>query len=280
LDDVARLELQISEAISCGPAEWFRDPSGMTMVHIDVTDFWMGTPNPELDAERLHLRHVNRRVALSTTEVTVEQYQQFLDAKGRKQLPVLRRVAPQVDCPQVFVSWDHAASYCNWLSKKAGLEESEWCYEFDEVKRHHVTMPDSLKKHGYRLPTEVEWEFACRAGTRTQRYHGESAELLGEHAWFADNAESVTHPVARLMPNDLGLFDMYGNALEWCDGFPFSYSDTGSEQTGKLTNLRAQRGGHFEQKAEYVRSAVRYSDPPTNANTTYGLRIAKTLLTD
>ena len=75
---------------------------------------------------------------------------------------------------------------------------------------------DALKLPGYRLPTEAEWEYACRAGAVTSRYYGLSVDLLGRYAWYLKNAQQRAWPCGSLQPNDLGLFDMLGNVLEWC----------------------------------------------------------------
>ena len=79
-----------------------------------------------------------------------------------------------------------------------------------------MTIPaDVLKRTGYRLPTEAEWEYACRAGTVTSRYYGVSVELLGKYAWYQANSQDHAWPGGSLLPNDLGLFDMLGNVFEW-----------------------------------------------------------------
>src|SRR5207245_3936582 len=126
---------------------------------------------------------------------------------------------PQPDCPIGGVTWHEAAEYCNWLSKEEGLPPTEWCYEANAAGKYAEGMKlaaNYLKRTGYRLATEAEWEYACRAGAVTSRSYGEAEDLLGKCAWYLGNSKERTWPVGRLKPNDLGLFDMHGNIWTWC----------------------------------------------------------------
>jgi formylglycine-generating enzyme required for sulfatase activity len=144
---------------------------------------------------------------------------------------------------------------------------------------------DALERTGYRLPTEAEWEFSCRAGTSTSRYHGLSVALLGAYA--RDQASSQDHawPGGSLLDNDLGLFDMLGNVYEWCQD-PYGRYQPGAD--GSITdqialrehiydrNPRLLRGGSFTYLPPFVRSASRFRDAPPNRNAVLGFRIART----
>jgi formylglycine-generating enzyme required for sulfatase activity len=141
-----------------------------------------------------------------------------------------------------------------------------------------------LQLEGYRLPSEAEWEFACRAGALTSRYHGESESLLGKYAWYTKNSlDRWMLPVGSLKPNDLGLFDMLGNALEWCQERIMYYKtdlpinddkedirDIGSRQS------RVLRGGAFTDRPVNVRSAYRDRGGPAVRVSIIGFRPART----
>ena len=143
------------------------------------------------------------------------------------------------------------AAYCNWLSKQAGIPRDEWCYVPNDKGQYAQGMrvvPDFVKRSGYRLPTALEWEYACRAGSVTRWSFGEAEDLLPKYAWGQSNSWSRLHPVGTLRPNDLGLFDMYGNAWEWCQDAEDSAAATGpAAPDGVVTDAvpRVARGGAF-----------------------------------
>ncbi len=141
-----------------------------------------------------------------------------------------------------------------------------------------VGFAEKLSERGegtFRLPTEAEWEYACRAGTETQFYFGDDAEQLGDYAWYSGNSDNETHPVASKEPNDWGLYDMHGNVWEWCaDWFGDYPSEPVTDPTGPDTGVRrVVRGGSWSNSPRYCRSASRYGDMPHNQYR-FGFRVA------
>jgi formylglycine-generating enzyme required for sulfatase activity len=149
-----------------------------------------------------------------------------------------------------------------------------------------MTIPaNALERKGYRLPTEAEWEYACRAGTVTSRYYGVSAELLGKYAWYQPNSQERARPAGTLLPNDLGLFDMLGNVYEWCQDWKGATlpntlgvyrDDVVADERVIDKRDRMCRGAMFTALLREVRSAHRAGDLPTFENIYNGFRIART----
>ncbi len=201
--------------------QWYVNGQGQTMVVVPgPVEFLMGSPPTEegREGDAIELRHrkrIGRSFAIAAKEVTVEQFHRF--DPGHKHNP---QYAAHADCPVNRVTWYQAAAYCNWLSQQEGIAPDQWCYRPTAAGAYAEGMtlaPGYLHLRGYRLPSEAEWEYACRAGAVTSRYYGEHGALLEKYAWHTRNTlDRGMQPVGTRKPNDLGLFDMLGNALEWC----------------------------------------------------------------
>lgn len=259
-----------------GKRQWYINRQGQTMVVVaKPEEFWMG------EGEERHRKRIDRSFALASKEVTVQQFLRF-----RKDHKLNGIVAPTDDCPVNRVSWYDAAAYCNWLSEREGIPKEQWCYEPNEAGEYAEGMkmtPNYLKRTGYRLPTEAEWEYGCRAGTVTDYSCGASEELLGKYAWFHSNTAGIqSRPVGSLKSNDLGLFDMHGNLWEWCQDVNQA---KGQGRDGKASKDiedvnserdRVFRGGSFYDRAPSVRSAYRGNFEPTFRSGAVGFRPART----
>src|SRR5262249_9010213 len=170
------------------------------------------------------------------------------------------------------VSWYDATAYCNWLSERDGIPKEQWCYVPNDKGEYAEGMsmaPNFLSRSGYRLPTGNEWEYACRAGSFTYWSVGEAEDLLPKYSWGVVNSHSYSHPVGALRPNDLGLFDMHGNAWEWCqdrEGVKSPGEPPGSNEklsAGIVTNKDQWffRGGSFGSGPRHTTSIARFSNP-------------------
>ena len=157
------------------------------------------------------------------------------------------------DRPVEQVSWDDAWAFCRKLSETEGVE--------------------------YRLPTEAEWEYACRAGSTAEHCFGDDEARLAEHGWYDDNSESETHDVGQKKPNAWGLFDMHGNVDEWCQSLyePYPYGTDDGREELSADGMRVLRGGSWAGCALDCRCADRSCLPPAYSGDNVGFRVARSL---
>ena len=169
--------------------------------------------------------------------------------------------------PVEQVRWSDAVIYCNKRSEMEGLKP---CYDLK-------SWACNFEANGYRLPTEAEWEFACRGGTTSAYFFGESPAKLGEYAWYDKNAGGHPRPVGQKSPNPLGLYDMTGNVWQWCNDFyEVDYYgkspkvDPRGPESGKT---KVVRGGAWRVSADNCRSGYRYNESPGYADVCFGYDI-------
>ncbi len=217
---------------------------GMKLAYIPPGEFTMGSPDTEpgrVANETQHHEKFEKAFRIGVTEVTQRQWRLIMETnpsffKG-EDLPVER------------ITWQEAVEYCRRLSEK-------------EKKR-------------YRLPTEAEWEYACRAGTTTVYYTGENKAALAAAGWYLGNSGNQSHPVGRKQPNRWGLYDMHGNVSEWCALRPDG--ERGDANSARLDDeekaLRDLRGGSWGLNANDCRSASRHANAGTFRYFDLGLRV-------
>ena len=259
------------QAVSSSPFERrpefsrFRDPlrdggQGPEMLVLPAGRFWMGSPDDEPghddDEGPRHEVAIPSAFALSVTPVTFADFDHFAEATGRT-VPADAGWG-RGNRPVINVSWVDAVAYAAWLSDQTGKP--------------------------YRLPSEAEWEYACRAGTETAWSFGQQETGVGEHAWYSANANNQTQPVGNKTPNSWGLYDMHGNVLEWVqDCFHRSYEGSPKDgsawepSAGEEESLRVLRGGSWYHHAAYLRSALRYRNSADYRNFYVSFRLAQDL---
>jgi formylglycine-generating enzyme required for sulfatase activity/serine/threonine protein kinase len=275
---------------------WYVNQTGQTLaIFPGPVEFLMGSPGSEPGRdtdEKLHRRRIGRGFALATKPVTVAQFQKFLRAHPEVEHYYTKRYSPDPGGPIIGVTWYEAAQYCRWLSEQEGVPEDQMCYppvEVIEKSKDGTTslkLPaDYLSRTGYRLPTEAEWEYACRADTRTSRSYGGGDDLLPRYAWYLANSQDRTWPVGQKRPNDFGLFDMHGNVWNWCQESAWPYQPGANGQPAEdeedkryIKDLlsRVLRGGSFLFRSSSVRSASRSGNRPADRSNNVGLRVART----
>ena len=219
---------------------------GIELVGIEPGQFRMGDIQGagEDDEKPVHTVNIRKGFWMGKYSVTQAQWKNIMgnnpsSFKGDN-LPVEK------------VSWHDCKSFCEKLSQKTGLE--------------------------FRLPSESEWEYACRAGTTTKYYTGNNESDLDRAGWYNDNSNDHTRPVGRKQRNNFGLYDMHGNVYEWCediwhDDYVGAPNDGRPWLSGGNSSGRVMRGGSWNYGARYCRSAFRGFISPGGAGSYCGLRV-------
>jgi len=244
-----------------GSQEGNANSIGMRMIPLKPGSFDMGSVSGDWDETPVREVAIARPFAMSATEVTNAQYEQY-DPK-HKALRGKLEFSKEDDEAVVFVSWHDAVAFCDWLSKKEGKP--------------------------YRLPTEAEWEYACRAGT-TPPYHTgkelpESFHKNVGQSWYPGKqteTDIVPLHVGKTPPNPWGLFDMHGNVEEWClDWYgPYQTSEKVDPVGVASGDFRVTRGGSHSTKPEFLRSANRSGTLPDDRSWLIGFRVVQADLPD
>ena len=225
----------------------------MKFVLIPAGTFKMGSPASEANRgsdETQHTVKLSKAFYMGTTEVTQAQWKAMM---GTTPWSGKAHARDGANNAASCVSWNDATAFCKKMSARTGK--------------------------AIRLPTEAEWEYACRAGSTTAYHFGNDASQLGRYAWYAGNAdfEGDDHAVGRKQPNGWGLYDMHGNFWEWCQdwytkGYP-STMQTDPKGGPASGSYRVLRGGSWGSSAEYCRSAFRDGNTPGDRFSSYGFRV-------
>jgi formylglycine-generating enzyme required for sulfatase activity len=231
---------------------------GMEMVLIKHGNFIMGSPKTELgdggkhieDESPQHEVRISRDFYMAQTEVTQGQWKAIMGTEPWKGKEYVKEGE---NYPASYVSWFQAGEFCKKLSEQ-----------------------EEKQGRKYRLPTEAEWEYACRAGSKTAYSFGESSKSLGNYAWFNGNSNGQTHPVGEKRANAWGLYDMHGNVWEWCSDWYGAYPNGAvSDPVGPLKgSFRVLRGGCWIVEAALCQSAGRRCNFPSGSGSYYGFRVA------
>jgi formylglycine-generating enzyme required for sulfatase activity len=229
---------------------------GMKLVLIPKGTFMMGSPESEEGRKENETQHevtISKDYYLGVTEVTQAQYEKVI-GKNPSYYQGAIVGNENADLPVEQVSWDDAVEFCKKLSELP-----------EEIKAGRV----------YRLPTEAQWEYACRAGSKTAYSFDDEEGLLPEHGWFNRNSSNRTHTVGLLEPNAWGLYDMHGNVWEWCSDWYEEYPKGAvGDPTGPSKGAhRVFRGGSWNSEAANCWSGLRSSSVPS-LRSNIGFRLA------
>ncbi|TGD58064.1 formylglycine-generating enzyme family protein [Flavobacterium humi] len=247
----------------------------LEMVKVEGGTYQMGSKddnrNAETDEQKQHEVKVNS-FEINKLEVSVWEWKEYCK-KTKRKLPATPVWGWHDNYPITNVTWFEAVNYCNWLSKQDGLKPA-----------YSVNGPNyacDFNASGYRLPTEAEWEFAAKGGTKSKGYVFAGSNDSEELAWFIKNSNKSPHSVGTKLPNELGIYDMNGNVWEWCwDWYNKEYYkiEDGNNPKGPLRGeKKSVRGGSWDSQENYLRTANRISTLPEKTNEFYGFRLARTI---
>jgi len=244
------------------------------MVYIEKGTFFMGNNNGSENEKPAHDVTLTRSFYMSKYEITYSIYDIYCTKTNTDKST--DRGWGRDNRPVVHVNWFNAIKFCNWLSKNEKLKE---CYTRKIINNKEVWFCD-FNAEGYRLPTEAEWEYAARGGSKSKEFKYSGSNKPDDVSWYSNNSDMMTHPVGMKKPNELGLYDMSGNVYEWCwdayyDDF---YKKTPLKNPMMNTGRnRVKRGGSWKSSLIGLKNTFRNSDFP-NPDWAYdiGFRVVRT----
>jgi formylglycine-generating enzyme required for sulfatase activity len=244
-------------------------PEGMKFITCQNSTFSMGLDGKDSTAMPVHQVTLSNDFWIDTTEITTEKFAKILS--------LTQPQATSARLPVTNITWFDAVLFCNARSKYHHLDT---VYKYStltgtpgsQCKLENVIT--DLKVAGYRLPTEAEWEFACRGGTKTLFYWGNDRGISSEYAWTVTPADSKIHEVATLKPNNFELYDMAGNVWEWCNDWYGLYQKSPAlDPAGALSgNERVVRGSSSASSSYFTQSGIRSKLRPEAYNAFTGFR--------
>jgi formylglycine-generating enzyme required for sulfatase activity len=259
---VATARVSLSQPATPQRGQVIENSLGMKLVVIPAGEFEMGSNEGEEDEQPIHRVRITKPFWMGQTEVTKGQFERVLGTtpwRGK----LFFKIGPTM-----------AASYVSWN------DAVEFCRKLTEIERRAGRLSAA---QAYRLPTEAEWEYACRAGTKTRWSFGDDESRLGEYAWVnfgtaVSGGELYAHEVGQKKPNPWGLFDMHGNVLEWCsDLYDSDYYRTSPAVDPKgpasAGSFRVMRGGSWNFGPVACRSADRYANATSAVGDSHGFRV-------
>ena len=276
-------------------SDWFVTKSALTMIRVPADEF---VRKDDSDANaKPQTVELTRDLWLSDQEVSVKLFREFIDDKryaeaypnqaittweGEYRFGRAGQPERQPDHPVQQVGWDDAVKFCNWLSRREDLSVCyQWVQEAGGTENAVGVWKLDPAASGYRLPTEAEWEYACRAGAgiAANFSFGDSEKMLADYGWYDSNCGGKTHPIGSKMPNAWGLHDMHGNVVEWCQDWYYDQYSAGPnvDPMGPETgSLRVLRGGSWFDIAIHCHFSFRSLNEPELRDYSIGFRVART----
>ena len=266
-----------SAATPAAAAAGWANPAGITFLPIPAGTFQMGSPDGQGkdDEHPAHPVAIPRPFHMGRTPVTVDEFRSFVQATGYR-TEAEQGGGASVPLGGGLMNQQPDASWRNPYFKQSG-KDPVVCLSWNDAKAFVAWLNSSEPTHLYRLPTEAEWEYACRAGSSTAFSYGDDPEQMFLHGWCDPIAAGQTHPVAEKRPNAWGLFDMHGNVWQWCEDWydQEAYRSTAnSDPKGPtLGEAKVQRGGAWNFPPASARSAYRMRNVPSLRHANFGFRV-------